>query len=70
MTDRKSTAQPAAPRHHGDQPPVAMELFQAKHLGGLLVHKERQNSSRFIPGVAPQLEKLPALRGVLFLDLF
>lgn len=53
---------PARTSHDGP-PPVALESIQHKHLGGaLLIHRERQGSSRFNAPVAPQLEKLPLLR--------
>ena len=50
-------------RTSSDGPPVAMETLQNKHLGALLVHKERQNSSRFLVSAAQTLEKLPLLKG-------
>eukprot|EP00047_Mylnosiga_fluctuans_P005283 m.239583 g.239583 ORF g.239583 m.239583 type:complete len:602 (+) comp13499_c0_seq1:51-1856(+) len=49
-------------RSSNDGPPVALETIQNKHLGAMLVHKERQNSSRFLVSAAQALEKLPLLK--------
>ena len=46
-----------------DHPPVALESIQNKHLGAVLIRKERQGSSRFSPAQPPQLERLPMLKG-------